>query len=169
MWYFDFIMALSAFTLMLFFVFKFTSIGFTGTQQTKSTVLEDAQRLSESFLSTGIPLNWTEEDVISLGLLFEDSSIDLVKIMKLQNLTLTNYERSKYIIGIKSDYLLYFETINGTSLNLTNQTYIGKPGASVQEVIDNNPGDKTTFTRYVVYRQDSTADILAMNVLVWNQ
>jgi hypothetical protein len=162
-------MGLSIFTLMIFLVFKFTSIGFVGSQQPKATVIEDAQILSESFLSTGVPLNWTEENVISIGILSETNSLDLIKLMRFQNLTLTDYSRSKFIIGIKSDYLFYFESIDGNLVNLTNQTYIGKPGVSPQDVIDSNPEDKTLFARYVVYRQDSAAEILSLNVLVWEQ
>jgi hypothetical protein len=169
LWYLDFIIGLSIFTLMIIMAFRYTSLRFSDNEAEQGRVWNDAQRLTESLLSEGIPKNWTEGNVISIGVLSEDNAIDLNKIETLKNLTIVDYDKTKFIIGLKSDYIIHFEGATGSIINLTNQSYIGKPGITEQDVLDSNPKDELFYTRYVVFRHDSVAEIIAMKVLVWQK
>jgi hypothetical protein len=168
-WYFDLILGLTIFILMLVVVFRYSSVKFLDKQTEDISVAEDAQRLSEALVSTGIPTNWTQDDAISLGVLSDTSTIDLMKVERLKNYTISNYDKTRFLTGIKSDYLLHFETANNFILNLTNQSYIGKPGLTDADVLSINPENKIILVRYIVYRHDSIAEIIAMKFLVWQE
>jgi hypothetical protein len=168
-WYFDLIVGLTIFILMLVVVFRYSSVRFLDKQTEEISVAEEAQRLSEALVSAGIPSNWTQEDAVSIGILSDTSTIDLIKVERLKNYTLDNYDKTRFLIGINSDYLLHFETTNNQILNLTNQTYIGKPGLTDTDVSSMSPENKIILVRYMVYRHDSIAEIIAMKLLVWQQ
>ncbi len=168
-WYMDFIIGLTIFILMLVVAFKFTTLKFSDDESDRARIWDDAQRLTGAILSSGIPENWTQSNAISIGITSDSSALDIVKLDLLKNFTLSNYDRTKFIFGINSDYLLHFETINNTLLNITDNPYIGKPGLTDQDVLDNNPKDKLAFVRYLVYRHDSIAEIIAMKILVWRE
>jgi len=168
-WYLDFIIGISIFTLMLIMAFRYTSLKLSDNEAEQGRVWSDAQRLAESLLSEGVPKNWTAEEVISIGILSETSVVDTIKVERLKNFTLENYDRTRFVLGLRSDYIIYFENINDEILNITNQSYIGKPGFTVQDVFDSKPTDELFYTRYLVFRHDSIAEIIAMRVLVWQQ
>jgi hypothetical protein len=168
-WYLDFIIGLSLFILISVLAFKYISVRFSDAEAEKGKIWDDAYRLTDSLLSPGIPSNWTRQDAVSLGISSDTNVLDMDKLERLKNFTKDGYDRTKLIFGIKSDYLVHFEDKNGVLLNLSNQSYIGKPGMNDASAVAGRPSDSLYYERYLVYRHDSVAEIITMKVLVWQQ
>ena len=166
MWYSDFILAVTIFTLVLVLSFKYITTDYFISGQDTNIVLSDVTRLSETLLTPGIPHNWTEDYVVMIGVT-SNNILNSTKIDMLKNMSINNYAQVKSTLGLKSDFLLYFENNTGHEINITNQTYIGKPGLTKQDVQTLAPDNVITVNRYSVYKHDNISEIVGMKVMAW--
>lgn len=165
LWYLDFIFGITLFVVILLVAFKF--IAETGTSR-ESQSFSQADMAAKAIFSRGIPKNWTTEDVLSPGIVSDDSSLNLTKLAGLQDLCTNDYDRARLILGIGSDFIIYFENLDGNVLNLTGQEYVGKPGFSMAE-LNQDAKNIASAVRYIVLREDSAAQIISMKLIVWEK
>jgi hypothetical protein len=168
LWYLDFIFAVTMFTLILIMGFRYIANSHLIPGKETDSVLLEADIISQSLMTSGIPVNWTVDYVIVPGITTHNI-LNLTKIESLKNLTCSNYTHLKYMMGIKSDFIIYFEDQNRTILNLTNQSFIGRPGYTPESINNSLPEGLVTIVRYIGYKHDDIADIISMKVMVWQE
>jgi hypothetical protein len=100
-WLPDFLFGFLLFALALALSIKFVSNIFpdSGYKQ----LLSDAERISETFMSEGAPINWTNETVIKPGLL-TDKKLDENKF---RNLTNMSYQEVRGLFNTRYDFFIY--------------------------------------------------------------
>jgi hypothetical protein len=168
-WFMDLIIGITLFTLILVVAFKFLSSKYIEPDKEKNLVLLDGQKMSDSLMSTGIPQNWSEEHVVVIGITSNENVLNLTKLDMLKNMSLSDYSRLKYLLGVRSDFILYFLDIEDNIINITNTTYIGKEGIEANDLIDKKVEDMVTIDRYLVYKHNETAEIVEMKVILWQE
>lgn len=166
-WYMDMVLGLTIFTLISILAFKYISER-QSLEDTNNAPAE-AQRISEFLMSEGIPQNWTAEDVRAIGIISSGNEINLTKLGYLANLTASDYYNVKSVFGIKSDFIIYFENLDGALINVTGQPYIGMENFTDEIVELSDAGHVSVITRYIVYRHDSIAEIISMKVETWQE
>ena len=166
-WYFDLTIALSIFLVTFVFAINFINSSYFNDAQSSNRVIDEAQKLSNNLLHTGIPEDWSNENVVSLGIT-TNNRLDLNKLERLKNLTEDDYAFAQILFGINSDFLVYFENKEGLLLNLTEDSYVGKAGYTPQTAIDDLPAEFVQVSRYMVYESNSTAQIISLNVVCWD-
>jgi len=166
LWYLDYITAITMFTVILIIAFRYITNDYLMEGKNTDQIFSEAGKFSESLLTPGIPLNWSPENVVYVGIC-NDNVINSTKLDMLKNMTRDNYQHTRYILGQTSDFLIYFENQTGDIINLTNQAYIGKPGVTLSDVVASNPKNLITVTRYLVYKYNTTAQIVAMKLIAW--
>lgn len=162
LWYFDLVIALSMFLIMLVFSFRYL----TGTYifENNRDIVTEADRLSSKLMSQGIPLNWTNEYVLSIGIT-TDNVLNITKTEYLDNLSIENYPRVKSMFGLTSDFIIFFTNRTGDMINFSSSGYIGMPGKTQ----DNIEGDeRIDIERYLTYKHDSISEITSMKVILWD-
>ena len=160
-WYYDFLLALSMFLLILVFSFKY--INDTYIFEAGESTIPDADKLAGKLMSYGVPNNWTKNEVISIGIL-TNGVLNSTKLNNFNNLTIEDYASVKQLMGIKSDFLIYFENQSNQRVNFSDSGYIGMAGAT-PSTLDGR--ERINIERYVVYKEANTAKILTMKVVVW--
>jgi hypothetical protein len=164
-WYFDLILGISIFVLILAFAFQFISHNYMYQGKEINLVLMESEKLSSNLMSSGIPENWNVSNVIIMGVL-DSGIINETKLTLFYNITNDNYELAQQILGIKSDYLIYFKDKDDKLVNVINQSYIGKSGYTNDTIIDTS--EIINIKRFITYKKDGIAQILSLNILVWN-
>jgi hypothetical protein len=140
LWYFDLIIALTIFILVIILSFKYLA-----DYSRDVSITSEAETLSESLLSEGLPKEWDEDNVSIIGIM-DDNELDLAKLSSLQNMS---YERAKTILSIRSDF----------SILILNRT-IGMNYTDPENLVE--------FNRYVVYRHDDIAEIIPVTIVVFD-
>src|SRR3989338_10997408 len=82
-------------------------------------LLYQGDTIAGSLLSEGYPENWDEENVLILGIMTQNK-INKTKLEKLYNLSVNNYEKTKFLFNTNYNYYVLFQeniTINGNSIN----------------------------------------------------
>jgi len=163
----DFIIALTLFLLIVFLSFKYMMQDYAFSARNKNEVLLEADRISNSLITEGMPVNWTEEKVYRLGLT-TNGAINQSKVEMFRNLTFDDYANVKTLLNVKSDFLIYFENKNGNMINFTEEGYIGKSGHNTisAELISE---EVVKLSRFITYRHDNIAEIIMMNIFVWEE
>ena len=156
LWYFDFIVGATIFLLSIVIALRYVTTDYYIKIRESNILVDEANRLSSSLMTTGIPNNWTRENVVSIGIANEDKSINLSKLEELKEID-NDYLKLKSLIGIKNDFMISFENSEGEAINFGKE-YFGIPP---------NGKDVVTITRYMVYRHDDIAEIIGMKVKVW--
>lgn len=166
--YLDFLLGLSIFLIIFLIAINLT----LKEKNNDSIILREAEKLSNYLLSEGIPKNWSNEtlyneEVIFLGIL-SNESLDINKLNNFILLCDQNYSYVKNSFSLKSDFYLFFEDTNSNIINLSSfdssfnfsSNYLCKYKEDKENFI--------TFIRYVIYRHDNIAEILKMNVVVYD-
>lgn len=158
-WYFDLVIALALFTLIIILSFKYISetFMFQGTD-----ILEEAKKFSDTLLSEGIPKNWNSSIVKSIGLR-TNNSLDITKLSTLNNMTQSDYDNIKELSSLKYDFLILFEEDKVTDI-----THVGYPGYNYSDIIAMDTEELIEITRYVTYRHDGIAEIISMKLVMWD-
>lgn len=141
--------------------------------------LRDIQResefVSQYLLSGGFPSDWNNDTVIRIGLT-TDNRLNHTKLKNLYNL---NYDNTKYLLGIRSNFFIYFSNATGNiplfyiiSDNLTEVEGCGygHPSVSKQYTTECIIGfdslrynDMTKISRITNFN----GSIIQMNVVIW--
>ncbi|MFP4524624.1 MAG: hypothetical protein ACLFO2_04930 [Candidatus Woesearchaeota archaeon] len=99
-------------TLVLFIFFLATTLFYDSLftppdmgQRRYETVSKQAVRLSDTLIMPGYPVAWSEEDVERAGLA-TDGELNRTKVAQLQTLVQADYNETKRLLGVRSDYHL---------------------------------------------------------------
>ncbi len=158
-WYFDLVIALALFTLIIILSFKYISetFMFQGTD-----ILEEAKKFSDVLLSDGVPKNWNSSVVKSIGLR-TNNSLDISKVSAFSNMTQSDYDSIKEISSLKYDFLVIFEEDKISGID-----QVGYPGYNYSDIIAMDNEELIDITRYVTYRHDGIAEIISMKLVMWD-
>ncbi|MFP4567575.1 MAG: hypothetical protein ACLFN8_01395 [Candidatus Woesearchaeota archaeon] len=109
-WIFEYIVSFLIFLGLLFIAINVLSS--TSSKSYFEDVARDADHISSLFLSEGMPDNWSNSSVLSVGLM-SDGRVDLNKMGEYDLLT---YNNVKSLLGVSSEFLFYFENSSGMML-----------------------------------------------------
>ncbi len=168
LWYLDFIIGVTLFVIILIVSFRYVTTNVLSGKEASHAPI-DADKISEYLVSEGIPKNWTEDDIVIIGITSGDNMINLTKVELFKNMSQSDYNNVKFLFGISSDFIISFQDSSGNLLNLTNQTYIGKPGITLSDLSSTDPNNLMTIMRYLVYKHDGISEIVGMKVIVWQE
>ena len=122
-------------------------------EETLKNLQYDGKIISDIILSEGYPKNWTESNVVSIGVL-SDGKINSTKLQQFYDLTLADYSKTKLLFNTKYDYFFFFDE----NMNLSSAVSgIGKPSTD----INNLPAqDLIKITRFIIYQDKPTTAYL---------
>ncbi len=159
-WTTDFIVGFLIFMIAMILITKL--IFNTFLDDSFEVVYSEGQELSELLMTSGFPRNWTNSSVFTPGIV-DSSRLNLTKLDEFRKIS---YDRSKGLLGIKSDYF-YFFTKNDSILNISGELGQGHPAASIT---NNSVNITETYKnlikieRFVVH----DATIVSMILYVWD-
>lgn len=167
-WYFDFILALSIFVMILVLGFRYVINSNYYEGKEVNNIIFETSILSDTLMGPGLPINWTAQDVISIGIV-DENTLNLVKLERLNNFSIDDYTGIKHVLGINSDFLVYFTDKNDIILNLTIPNYIGKSGYTIESVTNLDVSELISVQRYVTYKSNNISNIISMRVVLWQE
>jgi hypothetical protein len=154
----DFITSIVSF--LIFFMIFFLVYGEIKGQTAQSGALKDAQEtaalLSDELVRTaGVPSNWTNETVVTLGLASEEGILSLAKIQSLGNMTYASTKDNLILGGF--DYFLNLSNFTNAAI-FTYGTYPPENASFVLPV-----------RRLVLYDNGSARSLATLQVVVWKE
>ena len=93
-WSLDLLVASAIFVLGLVFFYLYTLNYARESDDMLSFMRYDAERITDALLSAGYPLNWSEDNVILLGI-SSNQAVNETKLAQLNALAENNYERTR--------------------------------------------------------------------------
>ena len=156
-WGMDLMIATMIFSLALvsFYLYSFNVGDFENDLESLSF---DGRIITNTLLSSGSPEDWTEFNVVELGILTDDE-INETKLWRFYNFSRDNYTQTKSVFNTVNDYYFFFES------NMTFGTVevegIGKPGIDKDNISSNN---LVKIERIVVYKNKP----IGAKLYVWN-
>jgi len=177
-WYMDFIVGLLiiiSVSLIFVAVTKEISINQYNANQLINTGVE----ISNVFMSNGDEMDkWAETPPRGRIGLVTDYKIDMRKLAKFEELIEssleTGYKKSKYLLGIREDYVMYFEYLYVDSEDpqqtrtIKRSRIYGKPNVDPDQIEYQN----IRIVRYVYYdppEEEIGGQIARMVVVVWRE
>jgi len=155
-WSFDFVMALTIFTIVIFVFFQY-SLGFNLFDTDSNKLISDVTFLSNHLVSEGIPANWNCSDVNLIGLTDGNNRLNSSKFLYFYNLSLTDYYSTKRLFSITTDFQVSFFDSNDNELQIDGINKIGK------NLSNENPKNLISSIRFLYYN----SSIIKMLVQVW--
>ena len=131
MWFMDFVIAMAIFSLALIWYYTHTTNISTQDTITRDGVISDAKTIASSFTSSGYPLNWNSNNAIRIGFTDSNNKLDTSRF---REFTEINYNKSKRLLGIISDYFLFFTNESGDVQNV--EGFCGTGGHGVNASYD---------------------------------
>ena len=111
-WGFDLMIAsiIFVFAIIVFFLYSLNYP--TESQDKLETLFYEGNFIADSFLSEGIPLDWTEDDVTKIGIV-DNGKINETKLQRLYNMAtpatnIDGYLKSKALLNTQYDYFFNF-------------------------------------------------------------
>lgn len=146
-WGIDLIAAITIF-LVGIIIFYFYSLNYpTEGRETFETLNYGGDLIMDSLLSSGYPEDWNSENVIKIGIV-DSGKINQTKLDRFYNLVNSNYNKTKNMFNVQSDYFLIFESgmkVEGESVN-----GVGKPGTDPANITVDN---LIKITRLSIYEE----------------
>ena len=158
MWYFDLVIALTIFTLIIILSFKYISETF---MYEDSDIIDDIESFSDTLMSEGRPYDWNESYVISIGL-STNNSLDTRKLSLFSNMTILDYDDMKDRLSLRNDFLVILEK------EISNVSIIGYPNYNYTNATDLEVDEFAELTRFLPYRHDSIAEIVSIKIVMWD-
>jgi len=130
-WFLDIAIAILFFTTALTLYFKY-SVNLNSDSDKLEILAMDSKFIAEQLLSTGYPENWTElplSNILSLGLLNQDQTLNESKLSNFINITEHNYSFVKKNFETSYDFFIEIKIRNLTisaGKNFTNPKYLIK-------------------------------------------
>ena len=115
MWFMDFVIATAIFSLVLISYYTYTTNISKQDTAIRDDLISDAKTIASSFTTNGYPSNWNSNNVIRIG--FTDSN-NRLNTTRFSEFTEINYTKSKRLLGIISDYFLFFANESGDVQNV---------------------------------------------------
>ncbi|MCH7850435.1 MAG: hypothetical protein IH845_02220 [Nanoarchaeota archaeon] len=157
-WGMDLMVATMIFTLALISFYLFSFNLNTGDKDQLDSLSFDGRIITNTLLSSGFPTDWTEFNVVEIGILTDDK-IDESKLEKFYNFSRDNYSMTKAAFNTKYDY--YFFLDNNMTINSVNVDGIGKPGVNRYNISATN---LIKIERVVVYKNSP----VGARLYIWN-
>ena len=157
-WVSDFVVGMLIFGLAGFIFFKAYANFIFQRGGDFDELLIDAKSISNVMVYTGYPQNWTEADVQRIGITDGTSTINQTKLRRFKNLSLTDYQRTKELLGVNHDYLIIFQEAQGNPINVTdNVSSVGPPSVGLGAVVGNASVDVVAkISRFITYQTNSS-------------
>jgi len=165
LWYFDFILGLTIFTLILLVSYRYIGNSYVISGKDVNSVMSESNKLSETLMTSGLPTNWTQDNVVSIGIV-TDNVLNITKLDQFKNMTNSDYTNVKNMFGLRSEFIVFFHDKDGNLLNVTDQEYIGS-GYTLEDVEDFFKEEMVYVTRYTTYKHDDIAQIISLKVVMW--
>ena len=109
----DLIIALGIFTTAVVFFITFSS-NLQPQAAPFDTLVDEADAISSSLLSAGVPHNWNYENVQTIGVTEESYRLNSSKVVMMMNLSSANASAA---FGSNVNFAVYFEDTDGNILN----------------------------------------------------
>ena len=151
--------AIFSVALVVFFVYSINQSG--EARSIVEDLLYDGKVVSNSLLSTGYPNDWTEANVIKIGVTNNDK-INNTKLKRFYDLAQADYAKTKSTFSIKYDYYFFLEDNMTIDSELVDG--IGKPGTSRTNLTDKSK-NLIKITRFTIYEDKPTTAY----VYIWGE
>lgn len=115
MWFMDFAIAMIVFSFALISYYSYTTNISKEDAAIKEGLMSDAKTISSALTSSGYPSNWNSNNVVRAGFTDGNNKMDNTKFAEFAEI---KYNRSKKILGIVSDYFLFFANESGEVQNV---------------------------------------------------
>ncbi len=126
-WFMDFVIAMTIFSLVLVLYYTYTTNISKQDTIVREDLISDAKTIASSLTSSGYPFGWNSNNVIRIGLTDSNNKLDSAKF---REFTEIGYNRSKRLIGIISDYFVFFTNESGEVQNIEGFCGIGGYGVN---------------------------------------
>jgi hypothetical protein len=127
-WFTDFAIGMLIFMFMLIAYYSYVSNISQHDGLVMKDLISDAESLSSSLLLPGFPEDWDDTYVESIGITNDNQNINKTKIIDFKDM---EYQKTKTLFGITSDYFIYFLDENGNIANVEGICGIGAPEINV--------------------------------------
>lgn len=151
-WGFDVIISVVIFSIGIMGFFLYSLNYNTSSEEILPLMNYDADIVSSFILSQGYPVDWTETNVVSLGLT-TDNKINDTKLERLYNLNRTDYEKTRRLFSTKYQYFFNFSEGMYVNGNLVD-------GIGAKPI---NQKDLIRITRFTIYKDRP----VSLNVYIW--
>ena len=119
------------FTVAILIYFQFSTSFSFESENHLDLVLRDGKIVSSSLITRGYPGNWTSENVTKIGITNGDYRLNVSKLHEFKNI---DYNESKRIFSINSEYFVYFSK-NGAKQTIDGIEDIGVNGTDYETLV----------------------------------
>lgn len=151
-WYTDFMVGILILTVMIVVYFQFVSNFSFESEGSLDDLTRDAKIISNSLMTQGYPLDWNSTNVSRIGIVDGDNRLNISRLSEFKSI---DYNETKNIFSISSDYFIYFEKQD------QKETLGGVEDIGVNET---DPLKLAAITRIVFY----DGSFYKMRILAWN-
>jgi hypothetical protein len=130
-WYPDYILAIVIVTAVFIMLYQFMPLVREQRYDSLQGTHIEAKEISGILMSEGYPHDWNRSNAVTVGLLTGDHMIDVRKVNEFGWLSTASYAKSKTMMGIRSDYLIYFTDDKGRLRKMGDYWTMGSSLASV--------------------------------------
>ena len=109
----------------------------------------DARIAVNSLMTPGLPVDWDNSSIIKIGLVDEGYDLNKNKVGRFKNIA---YNRAKNLLGIRSEFAVFFINNKGRLMNIEGSYYIGHDGIDYSTNKDN-------ITLAYYYKEKLTDDL----------
>lgn len=169
----DIVISLVIMTIIfVIYVSYYSNQNFRG-ENIEQDLISEAKTLTDYLTSTGYPQEWNESSVVIIGFSDIDNSISKEKLGMFTNMTKNEYEKTKFLLRTKYDYIIFFRDYYGNILNISGEKFAGKSGINDTNLeLAESPGHISKISRFLVLRDgeiNETAKIIEMVAYVWTK
>lgn len=125
-WYLDFIIAVIIFSIAILIYFVYLPNLYNQELNDLDNIYLDGQFIVSSLMTSGLPENWTTSDVIKIGIVDNSSELNEDLVSEFSSLVISDYDRARNLLGIRSDFVVFFLNNKGNMINIDGVYKIGK-------------------------------------------
>ena len=130
-WYADFIIGLLIFILAVSSYYYYYD-NEKNDDSSLENLMGDARTVSSYLAGAGLPLNWTSNSVIVIGLTDDNSRVNTAKLNSLNSI---QYSTARTLLNTKYDFYIYFQDKSNCVLKLISDNYgYGHPDAKLKDI-----------------------------------
>jgi len=156
-WSLDLIIGIVIFFTALILFYKYSINTMDIERQDTTNLLLEGKLISSYLVSEGNPVDWTLDNVTSIGLTNGNMDINTEKVNEFSELAILDYPRSRKLLSTINDYYVFFEDKNNNTIKINGVEWIGK------DYTLENPTNLIKIIRFVNYN----STIIRMVVYVW--
>ncbi|MBN2458405.1 hypothetical protein JXB31_04725 [Candidatus Woesearchaeota archaeon] len=123
----DFILAMFIFSVCIMIYYKTLPNVKLKSENPVDEAYLDAKAIASSVVSLGSPLNWTNDSVQRIGIVDYGNEISERKVTEFKSMASSDYYRTKTMLGVTSDFIVYFIDNEQAFLDINNTGVIGFP------------------------------------------